>query len=347
MIEALGRAELRHRSIRVPARTAAGKRSGRWTRGGAIVVPAEQPDRLHWVVLLFLVGLVIPWVIMIGPLRLSVYRLVLLATTIPCLVIWARGGAGRVRVADLAMLAFCAWGTVCLMVNHGVSDGIQPSGILFIESAGPYFMARCFIRNERQFEAMVRLLFWVILAMLPLGLVELLTGYKATLRLFDLVMPSVDETLMDVRWGLRRVQGPFEHPILFGVFCGGILAMTLLVLGYKKKGLRRWGRAALVGATSLLSLSSGPMSAIVVQILLLGWNWALGAVEARWKILWALVIGLYISISVYTWSVGGGLLYQPRPVVRCVVRLLPAVDLGVRLGNRRTPSHLRDRAQRV
>lgn len=251
-------------------------------------------------VMLFLVGLVIPWIIYVGPLRFSVYRLILLGALVPCLVIWARGGAGRIRLADLAVLAFCGWGAVCLLVNHGVSAGLQPSGILFIETAGPYFLARCFIRTEQQFEAMIRVLFWIMVFLLPFGLIELFTGYKPLLRLFGLVMPTIDETLMDVRWGLRRVQGPFEHPILFGVFCGGILAMTFLVLGYQQPAWKRWGRTMIVGATSMLALSSGPISALFVQAFLLGWNWILQGVKSRWKILWALVVGSYVFITVYT-----------------------------------------------
>ncbi|RYE87594.1 MAG: O-antigen ligase domain-containing protein [Hyphomicrobiales bacterium] len=261
---------------------------------------ASHPGRLHWLVLLFLVGLVVPWIIYVGPLRFSVYRLILLGALVPCLVIWARGGAGRIRLADLAVLGFCAWGAVCLLVNHRLSGGVQPSGILFIESASPYFLARCFIRTEQQFASMVRVLFWIMVFLLPFGLIELVTGYKPLLRLLGSVMPTIDETLMDMRWGLRRVQGPFEHPILFGVFCGGILSMTFLVLGYRQPAWKRWGRTLLVTVTSILSLSSGPISALVAQGLLLGWNWVLGGVKSRWKILWGLVVGSYVVITVYT-----------------------------------------------
>ena len=41
--------------------------------------------RLSWPVFLFLLALVVPWVIFIGPLRLSVYRIVLLVMVLPCL----------------------------------------------------------------------------------------------------------------------------------------------------------------------------------------------------------------------------------------------------------------------
>lgn len=297
-------AELRqHRSRSLPqARPPLAERDRQHTTSKGIAATEEAPhsDKLHWLVVLFLVGLITPWIIYVGPLRLSVYRLILSGALVPCLVIWARGGAGRVRLADLAVLAFCAWGAVCLIVNHGMSGGLQPSGILFIETAGPYFLARCLIRTERQFESMIKVLFWIMVFLLPFGLIEMLTGYKVMLRLFGWIMPTIEETLMDERWGLRRVQGPFEHPILYGVFCGGILSMTFLVLGYQQPAWKRWGRTLLVGLTSLLALSSGPISALVVQAALLGWNWALGKIKSRWKILWAVVVGSYLFITVYT-----------------------------------------------
>lgn len=277
-----------------------GERRGAASGRAAITREAEQSGLMHWLMVLFLIGLITPWIIFVGPLRFSVYRMILVAALLPGLAIWASGGAGRIRLADLAVLAFCAWGAVCLIVNHGATGGLQPSGILFIESAGPYFLARCAIRTERQFETMIRILFWIMMFLLPFGLIEMFTNYKPLLQIFGYIMPTIEVTLMDDRWGLHRVQGPFEHPILFGVFCGGILSMTFLVLGYKKPAWKRWGQTLLVAFTSILALSSGPISALVAQAALLSWNSLLGKIKSRWKILWAVVLSSYLFITVYT-----------------------------------------------
>jgi hypothetical protein len=253
--------------------------------------------RLPWPIVLFLVGLVIPWVISIGPLRLSVYRIVLAIVTLPCLVIWARGGAGRIRLPDIAVLLYCVWGAICLGVNHGIGVAFQSGGILFVETAGAYMLARCYIRDADDFRNMVWLLFKIVLCLLPFGLIELSTGRKPLLELFGFVMPTIDVTMMDVRWGMRRVQGPFEHPLLFGVCCGSIFALTHLVLGYEQPFFRRWTKTVLAGGTAFLALSSGPTSALVVQSFLMGWNWVLRGVKARWKILWAGILAMYASIS--------------------------------------------------
>jgi hypothetical protein len=102
---------------------------------------------LPWPVVLFLVGLIIPWVILVGPLRLSVYRIVLVAMIVPCLVIWMRGGAGRIRLPDIAVVCYCVWGTVCLAVVHGPTVAMQAGGILFIE-LGPALLSGKVLHKE-------------------------------------------------------------------------------------------------------------------------------------------------------------------------------------------------------
>jgi hypothetical protein len=251
----------------------------------------------RWVVGVFLVGLVIPWVITLGPVRLSAYRIVLIAAVLPCLAMWLQGGAGRVRLADFAVLLYGLWGAVCIAVNNGIDAAFNAGGILFVETTGPYMLARCLIRNADDFRNMVLLLSWIVACLLPFAVVEMLTGAKPLLDLFGLVMPTIDVTVMDERWGLRRVQGPFEHPILFGVVCGSVLAMTHMVLGYRQTPFRRWSRTGVVGGTAFLSLSSGPLSAMFAQVLLLAWDWLFRHVKARWKILWAAALGMYASIS--------------------------------------------------
>ncbi|MBF9232812.1 O-antigen ligase family protein [Microvirga alba] len=260
--------------------------------------PRNRAKKLPWPVILFLTGIVIPWVIPIGPLRMTIYRIVLVTTIVPCLFMWMSGRAGRVRFPDFVLLLFCAWGILSLAMVHGIETAIQSGGILFVETMGAYLLARCYIRNENDFYNMARLLFIIIVFLLPFGLVETVTGYKPLLAAFGAILPTTDITMMEPRRGLWRVQGPFDHPILFGVSCGSMLAMTHLVLGYGKSPAQRWLKSGLVVATTCLSLSSGPLSALMAQILLLSWNGMLRRIEARWKIFWGLLAVMYAFISV-------------------------------------------------
>src|SRR5258705_10814670 len=67
----------------------------------------------HWAVILFLVGLVVPWIISLGPLNLSVYRFVLLVFVLPCLSSWIRGTLGF-KFPDLALFLYSIWAGIAL-----------------------------------------------------------------------------------------------------------------------------------------------------------------------------------------------------------------------------------------
>jgi hypothetical protein len=249
-------------------------------------------------VLAFLIGLFIPWVLYIGPLRLSVYRLVLLVALVPCLIMWASGRAGKIRWTDIFVILYLSWCNLSLIVLHGFNVALQPIGIGTIETLGAYFLARCFIRTASDFYNMVRILFIAILCLLPLALFETVTGENISARIFGTVFTVFPDVNYDPRWGLRRVQSVFEHPILFGVCTGSVFAMTFLVLGYGQSFMRRTMKAGLVGAVAFLSLSAGPITAMVAQVALVGWDWILKKNPLRWKVLLAGIAFSWLVISV-------------------------------------------------
>lgn len=249
-------------------------------------------------ILLFLIGLVIPWIIYIGPLRMSVYRIVLLFTLVPCLMMWLTGAAGRIKAADIAILLMCVWSAIALGVVHGADGAIQSGGMFFIETAGAWFLARCFIRSADDFHRMVRVFFIIVLVLLPFALYEAITGFNLSRWLAGQVLPVPRDIFMDKRWGFRRVQAVYEHPILFGVSTGSIFALTYMVLGYGKSLFERVAKAFLVILTSFLAFSSGPTTALFVQCLLIGWDNALRAIRLRWAMLGAGALSLYVAVSV-------------------------------------------------
>lgn len=259
-------------------------------------VAAEPAAKLPWPVVMFMIALVIPWFIYVGSLRLSPYRIVLIITIVPCLRRLIGGQAGPLRLPDIAILLYCLWAVICLAVVHGVNTGIQSGGIVFVESLGGYLLARVYIRTAEDFHNMVWLLFKIVVFLLPFGILEMVSGQKPWLQLFGAVLPVIEATQMDPRWGLARVQGPFDHPILFGVCCGSILAMTYMVLGYGQSFARKSFKTAIVAATAFLALSSGPLTALMAQFLLLIWNGMLSGMKARWKLLWLIIVGLQTAI---------------------------------------------------
>ena len=141
--------------------------------------------------------------------------------------------------ADIAILMFSFLCTVSLIANHGVGSSLQPGGIGIVETVGPYFLARCYIRGADDFRNMFRLLFRTVLVLLPFALIEFFTGHNLWRDMFAAVWPVEASGQMASRSGLTRVQMGFDHPILFGVCICSIVAPAYLVVGYGEPVLRR------------------------------------------------------------------------------------------------------------
>jgi hypothetical protein len=264
---------------------------------GSKVKNAPSEKNLPWPVVLFLVTLIIPWIIDIGPLRLSASRIVLLVMTLPCLLMWLGGKAGRIRAADILVSGFCLWCFISLAIVHGVEVSIQSGGMIFVETMGAYLIARVSIRNAAHFYRMALIIFLLVAFLLPFSIYESIFYRNLLLDIYGAIFPTQDDYFMRPRWGLRRVQSVFDHPILYGVFCTCAFALTHKVLGRSLSRLRQWTQSGIVGAAAFFSLSSGPLSALMVQVLLISWDWVLRDVRSRWRILTAFFVALYVAIS--------------------------------------------------
>lgn len=249
----------------------------------------ERTWNTHWAVVLFLVGLSVPWIIPLGPLHLTIYALVLLTFLLPCLWKWIRGAPGGISLPEFGLFFYCIWAGIALLAAHGFV-AIQTVGILFIETMGAYLLARCFIRDAADFRGMVLVVTTVVLVLSPFAIYEWITGGKPILWALSAVFPTVEVTMMAPRWGFWRVQGPFSHSIEFGLFCTSILAMTHLAWGHNRSLSSRWLLTASVAGTAILSMSSAPISGLVFQVMLIGYNSLLWRYRSRWTILWSIAI---------------------------------------------------------
>lgn len=258
---------------------------------------AKPPSKL---VPLFLVALTLPMIFNLGPLRMSPYRLVLIALFFPCFMRWVSGAAGKIRLPDILLLAYVLWATLSLIVNHSVGFAIEPSGILLVETFGSYLLARWLIRDATSFYAMAKTLLWVILLLLPFALFETLTAKPILLDIFGKFSTVFSNVIKEQRWGLDRVQGPFEHPILFGVFCSSAIALSIYVLGYGKTFTKRMWITTPSVITSVLSLSSGPLTAVIAQFSIIAWDYLLRNHKNRWKIFFSIVGLMYVVIDIFS-----------------------------------------------
>lgn len=273
-------------------------RRGRPARSRPLAAAARaRGSHLALPVKIFLIGAALPGTIPLGPINLSAARIVLLVLLLPCLGRWLSGRAGPVRAADIAVLLFCLWYAVSYAATGGLGDAIEPAGINLIEIAGAYFLARCHIRTEADFRGMIRMLFLIMLALLPFAMLEAVTGRNLIAEIVGMVFHVEGASGDGMRWGLRRVSSVFNHPIMFGVVAAVLLPLTHLVLGRNISAARRWLQDLAVVCLALLSLSSAPIGLTVMLIALMGWDAMLRSFRYRWHLIALVVIVAYLSVE--------------------------------------------------
>jgi hypothetical protein len=135
----------------------------------------------------------------------------------------------------------------------------------------------------------------VVVLMTPFLLWEAATGTKPLLDLAGLFGKTLTPTQMDPRWGFRRAQGVFEHPILLGIFCATLVSVAIFLFPGKRMRAMRWLGAPVVVLAAMTSLSTGALLSMNTQFALIGWNAALRGVAKRWTILIWQVVALYVA----------------------------------------------------
>jgi hypothetical protein len=251
-----------------------------------------------WPAKFLLLTLALPFFFPVGPLFLTADRIFLLLAFVPCVILWLTGRAGRIGIADIAVVLTWFWMTVSMVVIDGAGSAVEAAGINLLETVGAYLVARCFVRDADAFHDVVRFLFIMTAAMFPFALYEALTSRNILLEIANSVWPSYADVPKEKRWGLDRVASVFYHPILFGVFCGSCFSLAYYVLGYGSSAIKRLLRTFVVGATCFLSLSSGPLTALVAQAGLITFDSALAGFKNRWTALSGGVLALWVSLEI-------------------------------------------------
>ncbi len=263
------------------------------------VVPAApaRAARMHWMVLAMTLSAFLPNYFSIGGLALTPARVAMVVFFVPVLLMYVQGRAGQVLPQDVMLALYALW-TGIAMFAYGGFARTEMIGITIIESLSPYLLARCLIRSKGDFLQLLKLLWWITLALMVLAAIESTTGIRLLSRLFGLagpVYPPLPITY-EKRLGLSRAMTVFQHPILFGVVISSLVGLFWTMPG--KTGIRRRLTGALpaMGAC-FFSLSTGAWLGVIVQMMLLAWGRVLRGVRARWKILAGLVVLAYVTVE--------------------------------------------------
>jgi hypothetical protein len=258
---------------------------------------AGRSSLAKWGVAIFMLSLVLPIVIFVGPLRLSPYRIVLLLLAIPLGLQWVSGRFGPIRVTDILILFYGGWGALALLANPGASNTIQAAGIQIVEAFGAYLVGRAFIRNREDFSYFVTWFFWIVVVMIPFVGLEAVTGHRLLSEVLRGSFAVYGHSQEEIRWGMSRAQGPFEHPILFGVFCSAGFALSYYVRSQKRSAVVGYLSAGAFACATFFSLSLGAFVSIMAQAGFIAYDKTTTFLKHRWSLLVLGTASLYVLID--------------------------------------------------
>ena len=269
--------------------------------GSPTIKPAasEQRTQLAPVFILTFLALIFPFFFEISSLYLSTSRVILLVYTPILLVKMLSGSYGGVRYPDIGVLLYVFWLALSILVNN-TDVFVTCVGSNAIIILGGYLFGRAFIRNGQTFTAFILLYGAVLLFSLPFALVEARTSVMALSRLIDklpLISSSIDVNYPPRR-GLYRVQFTFTHPIHYGLFASMCFSLVLVGLKGVTSTVWRLGWGAAIAICAFLSVSSGPLIGVAIQVLLVGYAWKTQHLKARWTILLSTVATIYIILEI-------------------------------------------------
>jgi len=287
------------------AQVSAGPASGGAMRRVSLAGPtaalgdvALASAKLPFPVLIMLISILLPVEFNLGPLAMTGLRMVLIVMILPLLAGLFSGRYGRLMAVDWLFLAHFFWLTIALAVNNP-DRVIQQAGSVGLEFLGGYLMGRAYIRTREDFAALSRALIFSFVLMLPFTAYETITGTPLIPTLIDKVpgLGSVNIVYADPRMGLERVQGPFDHPIHFGIYAS--VAFPLAFVAFDGVRSMRWRvlMSAIVVGSGMLALSSGALLALLLQIGLISWSIMFRSITWRWWLLVGLFVTAYVGID--------------------------------------------------
>ncbi|WP_262693630.1 hypothetical protein [Kordiimonas aquimaris] len=259
--------------------------------------PAAKWPALPVVILLLTFTLPPETSLSVGSLRLSPYRVTLIALIVPAINMLLQDRHNPAGWPDGLMAMHGLWAGLSLIVTMGLSEGIETAGIYFVETFGAYVVARAYIKTTDDYAAVLKLIFTVAAGLLIFAAAESFSGTHILREPFKAIFGGSGPHYIEPRLGLTRAFASFEHPILFGVFSASAFAGTYYILGNAQLNLASVKKLAAIGMATFFSLSGGPFTALALQMGIIAWDRFTAGVANRWTILLAIMAAAWLVLT--------------------------------------------------
>lgn len=140
---------------------------------------------------------------------------------------------GKIRFdpIDMAVILLVLLGSITTFIWMGIQSGLGTiyKGILY--TFLPYLGGRYFIKTEEDFFKIMKVLTWCAIIVSLIALIEFYIG-KGYLEVmpFNVELKGWGESLIDYRFGQKRVAASFGHPIYLGTYLFLITTANIILL---------------------------------------------------------------------------------------------------------------------
>lgn len=241
----------------------------------------------------------VPISFQLGPLNLTLSRVVFTLTLPFLLANLFTGRYGRILITDILIILYMLWRAFSLFITtpDRAFEAVASNTAIFL---GAYMCARASVRTIQDFQFVCKMLTGFVILSLPFALYETTTGKMFIPRLLD-ALPGI-RAPVDLnyprRFGLDRVQFVFVHAIHYGLFCSSSFPFMYVALKDTISTTRRWISSLIIMVCCFTSVSSGAFLALLCQLPLIFYNHVLLRFPRRWSVFaWVAAI-LYMILEV-------------------------------------------------
>ena len=234
---------------------------------------------------LALIGLLFPaWemTVYIAGAKFTAGRLGVALLFIPALAVLCQHR--RLVLTDLFAFLTASWMLVAA-VSVGGRSSISSAGAESLEFIAGYLAARVFFATPAALDTFIRVLKALTVVVIVLAMADSISGRWIAHDLAASLLGTVPLGPV-FRGDMIRATSTFDHPILFGVFCGLVAAILLF---WERNTLRRIFYVGLCLVGVILSQSSAALMCFTLALAAYTYDRSLRNVPSRWTIFWTIV----------------------------------------------------------
>ncbi|MBN9669864.1 O-antigen ligase family protein [Roseibium aggregatum] len=225
----------------------------------------SENKSVPFLVVLFIISFMFPVTsnFFVGGIQLTPQKLLIVLICIPTAVQFLK--IQNKKNYDYLFFVYSTWIFICISVNTSF-EHVYNDIFVYMSYITVYALVQTQYKNLYQVRSTIFFIFFLVIVLFVVAIPESYTGNRFLPNFASSVTGSYYAFRNDMRMGLFRAQTVFSHAIYHGIFCAIILSYMWYLV---KNNFGKIFSVILILAATFFSLSSGPLTAIAIQIVII------------------------------------------------------------------------------